>query len=145
MPIVPFDPPEVAIRTATDADLDAILALSQTAPWHKEPYLRAELEHGWIDVASNKGSIVGFIVWNREFFSRPCVWLIIIDPQHRNGGIGSLLYAHVERKCEGERLYSSTNRSNVRMQRFFERRGYTRAGEIELDPGDPEAFYYVDL
>lgn len=59
--------------------------------------------------------------------------------------IGALPFANVERECKGERLYSSTNASNAAMHRLFERRGFRFAGETELDPGDPEAFYYLDL
>jgi GNAT superfamily N-acetyltransferase len=136
---------EAEIRTANDADLDGILALSRITPWNKEAYLRRQFQSGCIDVACENGTIVGFIAWNREFFSKPFVWLVVVDPVKRHGGIGTLLFAHVERQCKGERLYSSTNASNAAMQRFFERRGYRFAGETELDPGDPEVFYYLDL
>ena len=98
-----------------------------------------------IDVACDGERIVGFNAWNREFFSRPLVWLIAVEPAYRNRGIGTLLFTHTERACKGTRLYSSTNRSNVGMQRFHERRGYRVCGEIDLDPGDPEIFYCIDL
>jgi GNAT superfamily N-acetyltransferase len=134
------------VRPAVAADLEAILALSHTTAWEKDGFLRRQLERDCIDVAyDSDGSIVGFVAWNREFFSKPFVWLIVVAPKRRGGGVGNLLFAHVERQCKGNRLYSSTNRSNRGMHRFLERRGYRYAGEIELDPGDPEAFYYLDL
>jgi GNAT superfamily N-acetyltransferase len=135
----------IQVRRANDADLHGILALSRTTPCNKDAYLRRQLENGCIDVACENGAIVGFIAWNREFFSKPFVWLAAVDPVKRRGGIGALLFANVERLCKGDRLYSSTNASNGAMHRFFERRGYRFAGEAELDPGDPEVFYYLDL
>jgi GNAT superfamily N-acetyltransferase len=135
----------VAVRSATQTDYAAILAISKTTPWEKSDFLRQMLSRGCIDVAYDGVGIVGFNAWNREFFSHPLIWLVVVDPANRAGGIGSLLYAHTERACKGTRLYSSTNRSNVRMQRFHQLRGYRACGEIDLDPGDPEVFYCIDL
>ncbi len=41
-----------------------------------------------------------------------------------------------------DRVFSSTNVSNVAMQAVFDRYGWRRCGQIdELDPGDPELVY----
>lgn len=134
----------IRLRPAADGDLRAILAIAATARWERSDFLRRMLGRNSIDVACDGERIVAFNAWNREFFSKPLVWLVVVDPEYRNGGIGTLLYARTERACRGERLYSSTNRSNVGMQRFHQRRGYRAAGEIDLDPGDPELFYSLD-
>jgi GNAT superfamily N-acetyltransferase len=135
----------IAVRPATQSDYASILAISKTTPWEKRDFLRQMLSRNFIDVAVDEVGIAGFNAWNREFFSHPFVWLVVVDPTRRAGGIGSLLYAHTERACKGTRLYSSTNRSNVRMQHFHEQRGYRVCGEIDIDPGDPEVFYCIDL
>ncbi|MGA8532807.1 MAG: GNAT family N-acetyltransferase [Candidatus Tumulicola sp.] len=135
----------IGVRPATQTDYAAILAISNTTPWEKSDFLQRMLARNSIDVAYDAAGIVGFNAWNREFFSRPLIWLVVVDPAHRAGGIGSLLVAHTERACKGTRLYSSTNRSNVRMQHFHEERGYRVCGEVDLDPGDPEVFYCIDL
>jgi GNAT superfamily N-acetyltransferase len=135
----------ITIRRATGGDTPEILRIAHTMPWTQDEYLERQLAAGAVDVACDGDRIIGFIVWNREFFARPFVWLSVVDPKCRRRGIGSLLFAHIERACRGSRLYSSANRSREAMHRFFERRGYVRAGEVDLDPGDPEVFYFIDL
>jgi len=135
----------VAIRRATNADTSEVLRIAHAMPWMRDDYLQHQLAAGAVDIACDADRVIGFIAWNREFFARPFVWLCAVDPDYRGGGIGSLLFAQVERVCKGSRLYSSANRSRDGMHRFFERRGYQRAGEVDLDPGDPEVFYFIDL
>jgi GNAT superfamily N-acetyltransferase len=135
----------ICLRGAAEADYSAILAISNTTRWEKSNFLRKMLSRNAIDVATDDERIVGFSAWNREFFSRPFVWLVVVDPDYRGQGIGSLLFAKTERDCKGVRLYSSTNKSNEATRQFHERRGYRIAGELDLDPGDPEVFYYIDL
>lgn len=135
----------ITIRPATEGDYPAILTISNTTQWEKSTFLTRMLSRNSIDVALDGDRIIGFNAWNREFFSRPMIWLVVVDPEYRGRGIGSLLFANAERSCRGTRLYSSTNRSSTPMQRFHERRGYRTAGELDLDPGDPEVFYCIDL
>ncbi|HEY4433186.1 MAG TPA: GNAT family N-acetyltransferase [Candidatus Cybelea sp.] len=135
----------IAIRRAANADVSEILRIAGTMPWTQDEYLQHQLSAGCVDAACDGDRIVGFVTWNREFFGRPFVWLCVVDPKYRRSGVGSLLFAHVERACEGNRLYSSANRSREGMHGFFGRRGYVRAGEVDLDPGDPEVFYFIDL
>ncbi|HEV2261755.1 MAG TPA: GNAT family N-acetyltransferase [Candidatus Rubrimentiphilum sp.] len=134
----------MVIRSASDRDLSAILSLAQQTPWDKSEYLERQLAAGSIVVAEERG-LVGFIVWNREFFSLPCVWLVVVDSQHRRRGIASALYEHVEKQSAGSSLYSSTNESHSAMHAFFAKRGYRKAGSIDVDPGDLEIIYRIDL
>lgn len=133
------------VREASAADLIAILSIGTTTPWDKSAYLQRQLSEGNIAVAELEGEVRGFIVWNREFFSLPFVWLIAVEPAHRRGGIASALFDYVERLCAGSRLYSSTNESHAAMHAFFTKRGYRRAGTADVDRGDPEIFYRIDL
>ena len=133
------------IRAAEERDLPAILAIESQTPWRKSEYLRRRLAAGNVLIAQDAAGVTGFIVCNREFFSLPFVWLVAVSKEHRGKGIASALYAHVEQTHKGMRLYSSTNESHAAMRRFFERRGYTYAGCVDLDPGDPEVFYRIDL
>lgn len=135
----------ITIRRATGSDTPKVLRIAHTMRWRQDEYLQRQLGTDAIEVACDGDRVIGFIAWNREFFARPFVWLCVVDPEYRRSGIGSLLFARAEREGKGCRLYSSANRSREGMHRFFERRGYRRAGEIDLDPGDPEVFYFIDL
>ena len=137
--------PPPSIRPAAPSDLPAILAVMRTAPWDKTRYLERVLARGGAIVAKLDGHIVGYLVWNREFFSLPFIWLVTVLPEYRRKGVASALIASVEERCRGSRLYSSTNRSNVAMQQLLETRGYRRCGEVDVDPGDAEVFYRKTL
>jgi GNAT superfamily N-acetyltransferase len=129
------------VRAAKLHDLPEILGVMRTAPWEKTDYLERALQRSDVIVAEIDGAIAGYLVWNREFFSLPFIWLVTILPKHRHTGIASNLIAWVEERCVGLRIYSSTNASNAAMQRLLEGRGYQRCGEVDVDPGDPEIFY----
>jgi GNAT superfamily N-acetyltransferase len=131
------------IRTAAPEDTLAVLAISQTTPWEKDAYLTAQIGRRQVLVAVQQ-DVLGFVVWNNEFFGFPFVWLVAVSPEHRRRGIAAQLFSAVETLCAGKRLFSSTNVSNVLMHRFFARRGYRRSGEVDVDPGDAEVFFELD-
>jgi GNAT superfamily N-acetyltransferase len=133
------------VRTADEADFPAILNVAAQTRWDKTAYLQRQLVLGNIYVAEQDSDLLGFIVWNREFFSLAFIWLVIVSDRYRRRGIASRLFSFVEEQCKGSRLYSSTNKSDAVMQRFFENRGYRWAGEVDVDPGDPEVFYLIHL
>jgi len=49
-------------------------------------------------------------------------------------------------RCETRKLFTSTNESNQPMQQLLSVLGYVPSGVIHnLDPGDPELVFYLDL
>ena len=49
----------------------------------------------------------------------------------------------VTKKCKKEKLFTSTNKSNVPMQKLMEKLKYKKSGIVHnLDPGDPELFFF---
>lgn len=57
-------------------------------------------------------------------------------------GIGTKLLKHLETVCQTDRLFTSTNLSNVNMQALLAKLGYKLTGVIhDLDEGDPELVY----
>ena len=133
------------VRVAAKGDLPAIRSLSKTTPWEKADFLKRQVDLGHVSVAVEQDIIYGFIVWNREFFEQPFIWLVVVDEARRRRGIGSKLFEAVEAHNSSGRLYTSTNRSNGAMAAFLTRRGYRVVGEIDLDPGDPEVFYRLSV
>ena len=131
----------IDLRVATEDDLRAVVALSRTTPWERQDFLKRQIPLGHVTVALKDGAVVGFVVWNREFFEKPFIWLVVVEESHRRQRIATTLFQAVEAGCTGNRLYTSTNRSNLAMAALLRRRGYRMVGEIDLDPGDPEVFY----
>ena len=132
-------------RLANKTDLSSLLEVMRTTVWNKTEYLKIQLDRASVVVAEDAGIIHGLVVWNYEFFSLPFIWLVAVSAKYRGQGIAGELFAFVERECVGGQLYTSTNESHEMMHRFLERRGYRRAGIVDVDPGDPEVFYRIKL
>jgi len=113
---------------------------------HHLPFIRHALGTKECLVADIDGAIAGFAVWDRGFYARPFLWMLGVDPDHQHEGIASTLIEHVESLNAGHNLYTSTNESNSPMQGLLAKRGFTPVGRLEnLDPGDPEVFYFKKL
>jgi ribosomal protein S18 acetylase RimI-like enzyme len=111
---------------------------------------REEIAHALIDrscyIAKQASSPVGYIIFSRSFFKHAFISLLAVHPAHRRQGIGSHLVRYVESLCHSEKLFTSTNQSNVSMQKLCENLGFLPCGHIEqLDDNDPELFYYKRL
>jgi GNAT superfamily N-acetyltransferase len=86
---------------------------------------------------------VGFVIFDYRFFDQGWIELIIIDEKYRGKGIGGKVFDLICEQCKTDKIFTSTNRSNARMQRALIKTDFSFAGEINgLDDGDPERFYY---
>lgn len=93
--------------------------------------------------ASANGQIVGFIILNYTFYENGFIGLLIVDNSYRRMKVGKRLMDYAESKCTAEKLFTSTNRSNLPMQGLLSSCGYIRSGYIDnLDEGDPELVFY---
>lgn len=137
------------ILKANAHHLAAILSLSRLATGRDDQAdrLRHAITLGEVRVALADRLVQGYLTFNREFFERPFIWLLAVDPVQRRRGVGSSLIAAVEFEIgTGAALFTSTNQSNSVAQRFFEALGFAPTGFVEnLDPGDPEIFYFKQL
>ena len=72
--------------------------------------------------------------------------MLYIHPDYRRQGMGSKLIQHVESMCKTEKLFTSTNQSNLPMQGLLNKSGFVPSGFIDnLDEGDPEIVYFKDI
>lgn len=94
-------------------------------------------------VSKIEGRIVGFITMDpSSFFGNPFIEILIVHPDFRKQGIGTLLIRKMESECLSAKLFTSTNQSNKTMQRLCESLDFIRSGYIDnLDEGDPEFIY----
>ena len=86
---------------------------------------------------------VGFVIFDYRFFGQGWIELMILDEAYRGKGIGGKVFDLLGEQCKAEKLFTSTNRSNTRMQKALAKAGFSFAGQLTgLDEVDPELFYY---
>ena len=136
------------IRQAHENDVNAICATDHIArvEAQRRDFIRKSVREGITFVAVADGNVLGYSVLEHSFFDRGFVALLIVHPDHRRAGVGSALVRHVESLCKSDRVFTSTNESNLPMRSLLHKLGYKRSGKVDdLDPGDPELIYSRQL
>ncbi|MHB8381338.1 MAG: GNAT family N-acetyltransferase [Candidatus Binataceae bacterium] len=131
------------IDRASSADFEDICELDKIV--FSGPSRRAlignALAQGRCAIARVDGHVRGVVIAG-EFFGHGFVEILIVHPDYRRRGIATSLIRSAEIDAPTEKLFTSTNESNVAMQKLCERLGFVRSGTIEnLDDGDPELIY----
>ena len=131
----------VEIRLGTSEDAQQIKAIETDSS--RESLIESELAAKTVTVVQEDGIIVGYSVLNLSFFRKPTLELLMVASDRRRKGIGrKLLQNALSTVKAGDTLWTSTNQSNVPMQRLLEDEGFQKSGKVEnLDPGDPEIVY----
>jgi ribosomal protein S18 acetylase RimI-like enzyme len=105
------------IRGATSSDLSVLDALDQLGHGGaSRAYLLAALQAEHCHLAEIDGEPVGFIIFDQSFFEQTFIHLLMVHPDHRRQGVGTALMQHVESIGPGDKLFTSTNKSNGPMQ-----------------------------
>ena len=126
------------VREMQPADLAKVSAFTKLIPAADTKIVRL--------VATLNGAVVGYAEMSPTFFQRPFISLLSVHPEYRHQGIASALVTAMEATCPSEKLFTSTNNSNVAMQALMAKMGYRRCGLIEdLDEGDPELIFFKRL
>jgi GNAT superfamily N-acetyltransferase len=133
-----------AIRAARISDLEAILAFDPLAPSSAEriAFLRRSVanDRGW--VAEIGSAVVAFAILDRSFFEQYFIPLVFVHANFRRQQLATKLLLHLERQCDGLKLFTSANQSNVAMRRLLTQLDFTEAGIVHgLDESDPEIVY----
>jgi len=131
------------IRSAVGSDIDEICSFDHIAERSDErrDFIQRAVADGNCHIAIDEG-IAGYAVLEYSFYQTGFVSMLYIHPNRRGQGIGTALMQHLEAVCRTEKLFTSTNLSNLRMQSLLARLGYKLSGVIhDLDEGDPELVY----
>jgi len=108
----------------------------------RHEHLGTLLQQGLSWGAFSEGRMVGFAVVTRNFYGFPFVDLLVVAEAARREGAGSALMARCAAAHDRDRMFTSTNESNVPMRALLAKAGWRPAGVVHyLDPGDPELIF----
>ena len=135
------------IRQAEEKDITAICSFDHLAQIvERRRFIQNSVRSGTASVAVLDGQVVGYAVLEYSFFAQGFMAMLYIHPEHRRKGIGSEIVRYVESICKTEKLFTSTNESNLLMQALMAKLRYIPSGIINnLDEGDPELVYFKRL
>lgn len=130
----PAVPNDLAVLWALDTAMDSDLGRARQ--------IQAWITTNCAHVAVQDQSIAGYGAISHDFFHSGMVEMLMIAEPFRRRGIGAGLLSHMETFCQTSTLWSSTNLSNIAMQKLLDRAGFIRSGRVEgLDENDPELIY----
>ena len=132
------------IRLATPADIEPLIGLDTPLADGLERHadIAMWVERGQCHIARRDGEAVGYVALTRTLFHQNFVELLMVAAPARRTGVGEALLRHCLAIAGGQKLFTSTNTSNLPMQGLVTRLGFIPSGRLDnLDEGDPELFY----
>jgi GNAT superfamily N-acetyltransferase len=88
--------------------------------------------------------VMGYGVLHYHFFGCGFIEMLMVGERYRRRGVGLVLIAALKSHCRHPKLFTSTNRSNLPMQRLLLNAGFVASGQIDnLDDGDPEQVFFI--
>ena len=140
----------VLIREAEPVDMAAVGALDARITGIAKPeyWRQAYTRYGtrpkrYFLVAERDGQVIGFIIGEErawEFGSPPCGWVFAlgVDPQNREGGIGSKLFAALTARMKASGVATVRTmlaRDDALNMAFFRSQGMMGGSFIQLEMG----------
>ena len=108
--------------------------------------IKQSIASGQCLVALISNRVVGAGILNYSFYRQGFIGLLNINPDYRRQGIATALIRRMETLCICNKLFTSSNKSNIPAQKTYEANGFIRSGYIEnLDEDDPEIIYFKPL
>jgi len=142
------NPDSSVVRRATEKDTGFICEIDrkQIGTSERRKYLTHAIRNKQCFVVKEGRKCIGFAVVDQGFYGQSFIWLLVVDRGHRRRGVASSLIHHIESTCTTNKLFTSTNKSNLIMQRLMDKLGFERSGYIDnLDEDDPEIVYFKRL
>jgi len=139
----------IRLRKATSKDIAVVVDFDYNLD--KDEHIKLNREEKITKAISNdecflilvENQEVGFVIFDYRFFDQGWIELIIINEKYRGKGIGGKTFDLVCEQCKSDKIFTSTNSSNIQMQRALSKADFAFSGEINgLDDGDPERFYF---
>jgi ribosomal protein S18 acetylase RimI-like enzyme len=132
------------IRDATSSDLAAMYAVDHMAAEEgsRRQHIRKWVASGQAIVAVVDDDVCGYAALEYTFFGCGFIAMLMVRKESRRKGVATALVTQLQERCETEKLFTSTNESNMPMQALMQAMSYEPSGTVyNLDEGDPELFY----
>ena len=136
------------VRLATEIDVAALIALDSVAKHEPQraAQIRAWCGQGDCYLAEEQDVVMGYGVLHYHFFGCGFIEMLMVGERYRRRGVGQALITALKSHCRHPKLFNSTNRSNLPMQRLLLNAGFVASGQIDnLDDGDPEQVFFIPL
>lgn len=93
-------------------------------------------------VALAGGKPIGVAEFHTHFYGHLFIELLLVEERYRRRGVASALIAACAAAAPTDRLFTSTNTSNLPARALFLGAGFEPSGSIDnLDEGDPEIVF----
>lgn len=136
------------VRLATETDVAALIALDSVAEHEPQraAQIRAWCGQGDCYFAEEQDVVMGYGVLHYHFFGCGFIEMLMVGERYCRRGVGQALITALKSHCRHPKLFTSTNRSNLPMQRLLLNAGFVASGQIDnLDDGDPEQVFFIPL
>ena len=133
------------IRQATDQDIAALRAIDPLLmrDGDRHRHLSGAVAKGCCHILQQGSAICAYGVLTDQFFHQRFIELLVVAEAYRSRGLGTIMIRYLRSLCPTSKLFTSTNMSNVGMQRLLLREGFVQSGVIlHLDEDDPELVFY---
>ena len=125
---------DLLIQLATEADTDWFARLmAANDPWrsygcsYEWTRKRLDWPGSWLFVAGERAG--GMLCHERGLLGAPYIATLLVDPAHRNQGVGSQLLRFAEKAFSGQRqIFICASESNLGAQRLYARHGFEQVG-----------------
>lgn len=136
------------IRPARPEETPACVDLAEAVigPRRAGPFVQAALDRRQLLVAAADGAVVGMLAYRTDWFACTFVALVSVHRDHRRQGVARGLFAGVEARSPGPRLFSSTEETNAAAIQLHRSLGFVMSGCVDnLPQGYRELIFYKRL
>ena len=132
------------VKRAVYSQIEQIILLDESVIGSRcrENMIREAVEKGQCYIIEAGEAVAAFGILSRHFYDNYFIELLIVGEVYRRIGYGRMMLGFFKELCRPDKLFTSTNNSNLPMQKLLERCSFVRCGWIDcLDEGDPEVIY----
>lgn len=125
-------------------DIEQIVSLDESVigSRRRESLIVEAVEKKCCYIVKNGDVIAAYSIINDHFFGQYFLELLIVGKTYRRKGVGTVILEYFKDYDGAGKRFTSTNLSNLPMQKLLEKCGFELCGRIDrLDEGDPEIVY----